>query len=209
MKYKLNNSEHLTLTASSWLTNEQINADINFEHLWSARPPKMLELMVPTCEFKGLSQTFRPISCHRFSQAYFKPCLFSQVAERHLPSDLGRIYANYSSADRSLNQVLVHWLESDGSIARHSVSETAPNSSIYLLYFGQVARTLIIEPRADCTSIAERSATKIALKNKSVITMGGTFQQTHTHRVLRLKQRARETDKRCIFVYFRASTTVD
>lgn len=196
-------SEKRVLVGNSWLVVDRTVEGVDFNALWNEKPKTRLELAVPTTEYKGIRPTYRMISCERYSRAFFKPCLFSNEPEQQLPRDLERIMNKWKERDGSINQALVHWFEGDGSIARHSVAEVADNSSIHILYLGAVPRKLTIEPRAD--SGTGGNVHHITLTNKTVVTMGGTCQQTHTHRVARLK-RSQAKDKRCIFVYLRTST---
>ena len=85
-----------------------------------------------------------------------------------------------------LNQSLVNWYESDGSIGKHSddTRQLKPNSEIFSFSFGPGKRTFILEPKQNKQkSKNEEPKYNIQLEHNTLVIMGGECQKSNCHSV--------------------------
>ena len=82
-----------------------------------------------------------------------------------------------------LNQCLVNWYESNGSIGKHSddTRQLKPDSEIFSFSFGPAKRTFILEPKNKKNDHLETF--HFQLENNTLVIMGGKCQTTQYHYV--------------------------
>jgi hypothetical protein len=175
-----NNLETIYLndSKSSWIKllklSDQDGLSLSeFEELWNLKPADKLKIKIAG----------KIIECPRYSKSYLQCYKFSGLnheADLNLPNRIDRLFNEFAKKlNPDLNQSLVNWYESNGSIGKHSddTRQLKHNSEIFSFSFGPAKRSFILESRNDITKY------NIQLDHNTLIIMGGECQKTHCHSV--------------------------
>ncbi len=147
-----------------------------FEELWKIKPDTKLQIRIAG----------RLIECPRYSKSYLQSYNFSGLdheADKILPRRIRHLLVCCQQQINSdLNQCLINWYESDGSIGKHSddTRQLKPDSEILSFSFGPASKTFILEPK---NKYLNKKIYHIILQHNSLIIMGGKCQETHYHSV--------------------------
>lgn len=184
---------------TSWIRVVKLEPPIGldmdeFEQLYQLKPATRLNIKIAG----------RMIECPRYSKSYLRAYNFSGLdheAEMNMPPRLAKLLKDCQSMNPSLNQSLVNWYESDGSIGKHSddTRQLLPDSEIFSLSFGPTKRTFIIEPRLPIKG----KKVYIKVQHNTLIIMGGKCQSTHVHHVPKQCTRKNVVNERRLNVTFR------
>jgi alkylated DNA repair dioxygenase AlkB len=174
---------YLNEDKSSWIKFKKIGKDDQlgltmneFEQLWKQKPDKKLQIKIAG----------KLIDCPRYSKSYLQPYKFSGLnheADLDIPERIGQLLVYcQQNLNSNLNQCLVNWYESDGSIGKHSddTKQLKPDSEIFSFSFGPATRTFILEPKKKDVN---KKIYHIQLEHNTFVIMGGKCQQTHYHSV--------------------------
>ena len=173
----------------------------DFEDLWNLKPQEKAKMKIAG----------RVIECPRYSKSYLQSYKFSGLdheADLDMPERIVRLLDDFAKKmNPDLNQTLINWYESDGSIGKHSDDERhlKPNSEIFSFSFGPGKRNFILEPkRSKPKTVNEKPPKyKIQLEHNTLVIMCGECQTTHCHSVPKMKELDIHADERRINVTFR------
>jgi hypothetical protein len=168
---------------SSWVKLRKLQIEngglnnLEFSELWKLKPKDKLKIKIYD----------KIIECPRYSRIYLKPYKFSGLiheAEMILPSKVNEImeWTKKEYNNPYINQSLINWYESNGSIGKHSddTKQLIKDSEIYSFSFGPAIRTFILEPK---NPKINNKKYNILLENNTLCIMGGKCQDTHYHSV--------------------------
>jgi len=177
--------ETIFLNESSWMKLLKLTEPDGltlgeFEELWHLKPAEKLKIKIAG----------KLIECPRYSKSYLQPYKFSGLnheADLNMPKRIECLLNEFSKKlNPDLNQSLVNWYESNGSIGKHSddTRQLKPNSEIFSFSFGPAKRTFILEPKKNKNdSESKEPKYNIQLEHNTLIIMGGECQMTHCHSV--------------------------
>jgi alkylated DNA repair dioxygenase AlkB len=175
MRYELGEGAWITLE----IVSETFGLTMNeFDDLWKLKPNEQLLI-------KGKNDTI--YKCPRHSQSYLKDYTFSGLNHESLSKLPPRIEKLLNDSKEklnpNLNQSLINWYDSFGSIGKHSddTNQLLPDSEIFSFSFGNFTnKTFILEPKAYTKN---KTIYQINLKHNTLIIMGGTCQKKYLHSV--------------------------
>ena len=138
----------------------------------------------------------KEILCPRFTKSYLRDYKFSGLVhecDMNLPERIKKLLNYAQHINPILNQALINWYESDGSIGRHSdnKSQLRENSDVFSFSFGPSERFFILEPKK-----TNEKTFHIKIRHNTLIVMGGQCQSSHKHSVPKVKNCDKMSERR-------------
>jgi alkylated DNA repair dioxygenase AlkB len=174
---------YLNKEKTSWIKLIKLEANkggltqSDFEDLWKLKPSEKLKIKIAG----------KLIECPRYSKSFLKAYKFTGLnheADMDLPKRIQELleWSKKEYKNEDLNQSLVNWYESDGSIGKHSddTKQLKPDSDIFSFSFGPATRKFILEPKVKTVGSKKYH---INVENNTLVIMGGKCQLTHYHSV--------------------------
>ena len=163
----------------------------DFEELWNQKPEKKLQIKIAG----------KIIDCPRYSKSFLKPYKFSGLdheADFNLPKQVVKLLEFSKTINPDLNQSLVNWYESEGSIGKHSddKKQLKEDSDIFSFSFGPAKRTFILEPKNSDKVSVNKKKYHVSVNHNTLVIMGGKCQSTHAHSVPKVNEIDRANGRR-------------
>lgn len=188
----------LTQDEKSWIKYGHVDRENGgltmqeFEELWTEKPQEKATITIYG----------KTITCPRYTKNYLQKYRFSGTvhqANDELPPLVKKLFEYSKNLSPSLNQCLVNFYDSDGSIGKHCDDERQiiKDSDIHSWSFGPAIRFFILEAKDKSNRF------KIKVDHNTLLIMGGRCQTTHFHQVPKIKDKL-GTDGRRINVTFRS-----
>lgn len=170
-----------------------------FEELYALKPEKP----------EQVKMYGKIVDCPRFTKSFLNSYNYGnlnhEAEKKPLPAPLAKMLAFVRQMSPDVNQVLVNWYDSNGSIGLHSddTRQLKHHSNIFSITLGPAVRNFILEPRDRSFESCRGKEYAIKVWHNTMLIMAGACQETHRHAVPRHCNTAGVSNQRRINVTFR------
>lgn len=161
----------------SWIEKgnlQDFDMEIDFDLIWNMKPNERGEVIIYG----------KKIEVPRYQKSYGRDYTFTGINHKSLPiGDLQFILDFANSISKGYNQILINWYENGlDYIGPHSDDEREliPNSSIFSISLGESRKFRIRE------KYTKKIIEDTVLNNGNIIIMGGNFQKSFTHEIVKV-----------------------